>query len=224
MIREFPSAAVDGAFARKKRNSSQFDPFRPLVIIRPHGNPISFLLDIVGSVVPRLSESSGLLASDGLINFTFYHCAIAQVRGQYFLGAAPEMSHIRTMPRMMFLLCLPISALAFALQSYAAEPALTAAPARKTAQAQAAVPTRTDEKPVVDAEAIEFSGQIDVHVVAGGGGTSSGGGFSLSGTVGQAAAGGSLTNSTLAISSGFWNSVGTTSTPVTKRRGQVTSQ
>jgi hypothetical protein len=63
---------------------------------------------------------------------------------------------------------------------------------------------------------------IDSYVVAGGGGSSSGSGFSLDGTIGQAAVEGSPAGGSFALRGGFWNSL-----PVSvlkKRGGQLTSQ
>jgi hypothetical protein len=47
---------------------------------------------------------------------------------------------------------------------------------------------------------------IEKAVIAGGGGTSTGGTYSLSGTIGQAVAGGPATGSPYSVQSGFWNS------------------
>ncbi len=64
---------------------------------------------------------------------------------------------------------------------------------------------------------------IDKYVVAGGGGTSTGGGFSLDGTIGQAAAGGPLAAGSFSLTSGFWEPA--TTVMNTKRKGgQLTSQ
>jgi len=64
---------------------------------------------------------------------------------------------------------------------------------------------------------------IDKYVVAGGGGSSTGGGFTLDGSVGQAAAGGPLAAGSFSLNSGFWEP---SSTPASskKRGGQLTSQ
>jgi hypothetical protein len=48
---------------------------------------------------------------------------------------------------------------------------------------------------------------IDWFKIAGGGGTSSGGNYALSGTIGQADAGGPLTGGTYSLTSGFWSAV-----------------
>ena len=64
---------------------------------------------------------------------------------------------------------------------------------------------------------------IDKYVVAGGGGTSTGGGFTLDGTIGQAAAGGPLSAGSFSLTSGFWEAASTASA-AKKRGGQLTSQ
>ena len=64
---------------------------------------------------------------------------------------------------------------------------------------------------------------IDKHVVAGGGGNSTGGGFTLEGTIGQAAAGGPLAAGSFSLDSGFWEASSSVASPK-KRGGQVTSQ
>ena len=84
-----------------------------------------------------------------------------------------------------------------------------------TAQAKAA------DQPVVSADT--GAQTIDRYVVAGGGGKSSAGSFSLDGTVGQAVAGGNISGGSFTVNSGFWVPE-TTSTPVKKRGGQITSQ
>jgi hypothetical protein len=67
-------------------------------------------------------------------------------------------------------------------------------------------------------------GPITSSVIAGGGGTSAAGSFSVSGTIGQAAAGPALTGSNYSVTSGFW-AADYSNTPVAKkRRGQITSQ
>jgi len=45
---------------------------------------------------------------------------------------------------------------------------------------------------------------IDWYKIAGGGGTSTGGVFSVSGTIGQAEAGGPMTNGQYSVTGGFW--------------------
>ena len=45
---------------------------------------------------------------------------------------------------------------------------------------------------------------IDWHTIAGGGGTSTGAVYSVSGTIGQPAAGGPLTNGSYSVIGGFW--------------------
>ena len=64
---------------------------------------------------------------------------------------------------------------------------------------------------------------IAPYVVAGGGGTSTGGGFTLDGTIGQAAAGGPVSAGSFSINAGFWEAVSTPSASK-KRGGQLTSQ
>ena len=67
-------------------------------------------------------------------------------------------------------------------------------------------------------------GPMTSSVIAGGGGTSAAGNFSVSGTIGQAAAGPpAMTGSNFSVTSGFW-APNTSNTPVKKRRGQITSQ
>jgi hypothetical protein len=66
-------------------------------------------------------------------------------------------------------------------------------------------------------------GPMTSSVIAGGGGTSAAGSFSISGTIGQAAAGTAMTGSNFSVTSGFW-ATDTSNTPVKKRRGQITSQ
>jgi hypothetical protein len=64
---------------------------------------------------------------------------------------------------------------------------------------------------------------IDKYVVAGGGGSSTGGGFTLDGTIGQAASGGPLSAGSFSLSSGFWEAASNTAVS-NKRGGQLTSQ
>ena len=45
---------------------------------------------------------------------------------------------------------------------------------------------------------------IDWHTIDGGGGTSTGGVFAVSGTIGQPAAGGPMTNGQYSVTGGFW--------------------
>jgi len=45
---------------------------------------------------------------------------------------------------------------------------------------------------------------IDWHTIAGGGGASTGGVYSVSGTIGQPAAGGPMTNGQYSVTGGFW--------------------
>jgi hypothetical protein len=66
-------------------------------------------------------------------------------------------------------------------------------------------------------------GPITSSVIAGGGGASAGGSFSITGTIGQGAAGPAMTGSNFSVSSGFWVP-DTSNTPVKKRGGQITSQ
>ncbi len=65
---------------------------------------------------------------------------------------------------------------------------------------------------------------ISSFVIASGGGTSAAGSFSVTGTIGQAAAGPAMTGANFSITSGFW-AADTSNTPaVKKQRGQITSQ
>lgn len=64
---------------------------------------------------------------------------------------------------------------------------------------------------------------IDKYVVAGGGGASTGGGFTLDGTIGQAASGGPLSAGSFSLTSGFWEAA-STAAAAKKRGGQLTSQ
>jgi len=45
---------------------------------------------------------------------------------------------------------------------------------------------------------------VDWHTIDGGGGTSTGGVYSVSGTIGQPAAGGAMTNGQYSVTGGFW--------------------
>jgi hypothetical protein len=54
---------------------------------------------------------------------------------------------------------------------------------------------------------------ITSSVIAGGGGTSTGGAFSVTGTLGQPAAGGLLSGGPFALSSGFWSAIQTPGAP-----------
>jgi hypothetical protein len=67
-------------------------------------------------------------------------------------------------------------------------------------------------------------GPITSSVIAGGGGTSAAGSFSITGTIGQAAAGPAMTGSNFSVTSGFWAPDTSNTSVVKKRRGQITSQ
>jgi hypothetical protein len=54
---------------------------------------------------------------------------------------------------------------------------------------------------------------INWYTIAGGGGTSSGGQYSLSGTIGQAAAGGPMTGGNLQLTVGYWALLSLVQTP-----------
>jgi hypothetical protein len=54
---------------------------------------------------------------------------------------------------------------------------------------------------------------IDWYKVAGGGGTSTGGVYSVSGTVGQAEAGGPMAGGKYSVTGGFWSIIATVATP-----------
>jgi hypothetical protein len=67
-------------------------------------------------------------------------------------------------------------------------------------------------------------GPITSSVIAGGGGTSASGSFSVTGTIGQAAAGPAMTGSNFSVTSGFWAADSSNTSVGKKRGGQVTSQ
>jgi hypothetical protein len=54
---------------------------------------------------------------------------------------------------------------------------------------------------------------INWYKIAGGGGTSSGGVYSVSGTIGQHDAGGSMTGGSYSLTGGFWSLIGVVQTP-----------
>ncbi len=54
---------------------------------------------------------------------------------------------------------------------------------------------------------------LDWHRISGGGGTSSGGQFTVSGTIGQAEAGGALTGGGYSVTGGFWSFISVVQTP-----------
>jgi hypothetical protein len=54
---------------------------------------------------------------------------------------------------------------------------------------------------------------VDWYKIAGGGGTSTGGVYSVSGTIGQHDAGGSLTGGSYSLTGGFWSLISVVQTP-----------
>jgi hypothetical protein len=67
-------------------------------------------------------------------------------------------------------------------------------------------------------------GPITSSVIAGGGGTSAAANFSVTGTIGQAAAGPAMTGSNFSVTSGFWAAYTSNTSAAKKRGGQITSQ
>lgn len=105
--------------------------------------------------------------------------------------------------------------------------AMTAQPRRPAQNAKAAISSKASSAGnrfallLMPAGTI---GPITSAVIAGGGGTSAAGSFSITGTIGQAAAGPAMTGSNFSVTGGFW-AADTSNTPVVKKRsGQITSQ
>ena len=66
---------------------------------------------------------------------------------------------------------------------------------------------------MVSAASAQTNYSLDWWTIDGGGGTSTGGVYSVSGTIGQPAAGGPMTGGSFSVTGGFWSSISVVQTP-----------